>query len=62
MGAGQGNRGATIDTMTEFGQLLRQAREAKGVSLAQVERATRSRRDYLEALEAHEFSHLPATT
>jgi cytoskeleton protein RodZ len=48
--------------MTEFGQLLRQAREAKGVSLAQVERATRIRRDYLEALEAHEFSHLPATT
>lgn len=62
MGAGQGNRGATIDTMTDFGQLLRQAREAKGVSLAQVERATRIRRDYLEALEAHEFSHLPATT
>jgi cytoskeletal protein RodZ len=48
--------------MTEFGQLLRQAREAKGVSLAQVERATRIRRDYLEALEAHEFSHLPAST
>jgi cytoskeleton protein RodZ len=48
--------------MTEFGQLLRQAREEKGVSLAQVERATRIRRDYLEALEAHEFSHLPATT
>jgi cytoskeletal protein RodZ len=48
--------------MTEFGQLLRQAREAKGVSLAQVERATRIRRDYLEALEAHEFSQLPAST
>jgi cytoskeletal protein RodZ len=48
--------------MTEFGQLLRQAREAKGVSLAQAERATRIRRDYLEALEAHEFAHLPATT
>ena len=48
--------------MTDFGQLLRQAREAKGVSLAQVERATRIRRDYLEALEAHEFSRLPAST
>ncbi|HYI15537.1 MAG TPA: helix-turn-helix domain-containing protein [Thermomicrobiales bacterium] len=48
--------------MTDFGQLLGQAREAKGVSLAQAERATRIRRDYLEALEAHEFSRLPAST
>lgn len=61
MGAGQGNQGATISTMTEFGQTLRQAREAKGVSLAQVERATRIRKTYLEALEEHQFSQLPAS-
>jgi cytoskeletal protein RodZ len=40
--------------------MLRQAREAKDVSLAQVERATRIRADYLEALEEHEFTALPA--
>jgi cytoskeleton protein RodZ len=62
VGAGQGNRGATIGTMTEFGQTLRQAREAKNVSLAQAERATRIRKDYLEALEEHQFSQLPAAT
>lgn len=61
MGAGQDDRGATIGTMTEFGQTLRQAREAKDVSLAQVERATRISRIYLEALEEHQFSHLPAS-
>jgi len=46
--------------MTELGQLLRQAREEKGVSLAQVERATRIRKDYLSALEEHDFEVLPA--
>jgi cytoskeleton protein RodZ len=40
--------------------MLRQAREAKDVSLAQAERATRIRADYLEALEEHEFTALPA--
>ncbi|HEX5167194.1 MAG TPA: RodZ domain-containing protein [Thermomicrobiales bacterium] len=48
--------------MTEFGQTLRQAREAKSVSLAQAERATRISRTYLGALEQHEFSELPAAT
>lgn len=48
--------------MAEFGQTLRQAREAKGVSLSQVERATRISKTYLEALEEHQFSQLPAST
>jgi cytoskeletal protein RodZ len=48
--------------MTEFGQTLRQAREAKDISLAQAERATRISKTYLEALEKHEFSELPAST
>ena len=47
--------------MTQFGQTLRQAREAKSVSLAQAERATRISKLYLEALEEHQFSQLPAS-
>lgn len=46
--------------MTDFGQSLRQAREAKDVSLSQAERATRIRKSYLEALEEEQFSQLPA--
>jgi len=41
--------------------MLRQARETKGVSLSQVERATRISKTYLEALEEHQFSQLPAS-
>jgi cytoskeletal protein RodZ len=45
--------------MGELGELLRSAREAKGVSLEQAEEATRVRRQYLEALEAEDFGTLP---
>ena len=45
--------------MGELGELLRRAREAKGVSLEQAEGATRVRRQYLEALEAEDFGKLP---
>jgi cytoskeletal protein RodZ len=45
--------------MAEFGDLLRQARDFKSVTLREAERATRIRRSYLEALEAEEFSQLP---
>ncbi len=48
--------------MKDFGQTLRQAREAKDVSLIHAERATRIRKSYLEALEAEDFMHLPAAT
>jgi cytoskeleton protein RodZ len=45
--------------MTELGELLEQARAFKGVSLREVERATRINRDYLAALEAEDFAQLP---
>jgi len=45
--------------MTELGRLLREARTAKEVSLADVESATRIRQKYLEALENGEFAKLP---
>ncbi|HUG14080.1 MAG TPA: RodZ domain-containing protein [Thermomicrobiales bacterium] len=48
--------------MSEFGDLLRQARDYKGVTLREAERATRISRNYLAALEGEEFSDLPATT
>jgi len=45
--------------MGELGELLRATREAKGVSLAEVEEATKIREKYLAALEAEEFDVLP---
>jgi cytoskeleton protein RodZ len=45
--------------MTELGELLEQARAFKGVSLREVERATRINRDYIAALEAEDFAQLP---
>lgn len=46
--------------MGELGDLLRKAREDKGLSLSQVEEATRIRRAYLQALEEEAFDRLPA--
>jgi len=43
-----------------IGQLLREAREAKGCTLEEAERATRIRAKYLAAFEAEEFSVLPS--
>ena len=48
--------------MSTFGELLRQARDYKGVTLREAERATRISRGYLAALEAEDFSALPAPT
>jgi len=45
--------------MGELGELLRRAREAKGLSLAQVEEATKIRRSYLQALEDEDYDRLP---
>ncbi|MEX1019689.1 MAG: helix-turn-helix transcriptional regulator [Litorilinea sp.] len=45
--------------MRELGALLRERREAMGVSLAEVEVATRIRQKYLSALEADEWHLLP---
>lgn len=46
--------------MGELGEKLRKAREAKGLSLEQVEEATKIVRSYLQALEDEEFERLPA--
>ncbi len=46
--------------MPELGEILRQAREAKGLSLAQVEEATKIRSTYLQALEEGQYDLLPA--
>lgn len=45
--------------MMELGQLLRQHREAKELSLAEVEAQTRIRQRYLAALEAGDWGELP---
>jgi cytoskeleton protein RodZ len=41
------------------GQRLRNAREARGLSLDEIEAATRIRRRFLEAIEAEDFDQLP---
>lgn len=45
--------------MGELGNTLRQAREARGLSLAQVEEQIRVRSAYLSALEEEDFAQLP---
>ena len=46
--------------MSSLGPYLRDLRERRGISLAEMSRATRVGRAYLEALEASEFGKLPA--
>lgn len=46
--------------MGELGQLLREARERKGLSFAQVEEDTRIRQALLEALEEEDLGKLPS--
>ncbi len=45
--------------MGELGELLRKTREAKGLSLAQVEEVTRIHSAYLQALEEEAYDRLP---
>lgn len=45
--------------METIGQSLQQAREAKGLTLGDVQRITKIRTSYLEALETGAFSTLP---
>ena len=45
--------------MGELGDLLRETREEKGISLAQVEETTHIREKYLEALEEENFAAIP---
>ena len=46
--------------MIEFGKTLREAREAKGLSIAQLAEMTRMTSSRIEALEKEDFSHIPA--
>ncbi len=45
--------------MGELGDRLRQAREAKGLTLEEVEEATKIRRRFLRALEEEDYTQLP---
>lgn len=45
--------------MGQVGDRLRQAREAKGLTLEQIEEITRIRRRYLQALEEEDYGQLP---
>lgn len=47
--------------MVDIGNQLQQAREARGLSLEQVHKATRIKLAYLEAIEAGRFDDLPGT-
>ncbi len=48
--------------MSDLGDLLRRARAHKGVTLRDAEKRTRINRNYLAALEAHDFDQLPPRT
>jgi hypothetical protein len=45
--------------MATLGDMLREARESRGLSAEDVERATRIRARYVHALEGHQFHELP---
>lgn len=45
--------------MNELGQMLREARESQGISLAEAETQTRIRQKFIAAMEAEEWSLLP---
>lgn len=45
--------------MSQIGSQLRQAREARGLSIDDVQKATRIKRIYIEAIEAEQFQALP---
>jgi transcriptional regulator with XRE-family HTH domain len=49
------------DQVHKLGEVLRAAREAKGVDLVRVERDTKIRERYLAALEAGEYRELPGS-
>lgn len=56
---GKANNARHSSALRELGALLRERRETMGVSLAEVEVATRIRQKYLSALESDEWQLLP---
>ena len=59
MERGRNNRGVVAVPVQSLGPLLRERREAMGVTLAEAEVATRIRQKYLSALESDEWDLLP---
>ena len=53
--------GGVTDAVHKLGEVLRAAREAKGVDLPRVERETKIRERYLSALERGEYRELPGS-
>lgn len=49
----------TPNAMNELGQQLREARESRGISLAEAEAQTRIRQKFIAAMEAEEWTLLP---
>ena len=45
--------------MADIGDKLKSAREAKGLSIADIEKATKIQSRYLDAIEKNEFDKLP---
>lgn len=45
--------------MSDIGSQLRAAREARGLSITDIQKATRIKRIYIEAIEAEQFHELP---
>ena len=45
--------------MADIGDKLRSAREAKGLSIADIEKATKIQSRYLNAIEENDFDKLP---
>ena len=56
---GRGARGAPAPVAQNIGPIVRERREAMGITLAEAEVATRIRQKYLAALEADEWDLLP---
>ncbi|MBK8051636.1 MAG: helix-turn-helix domain-containing protein [Anaerolineales bacterium] len=57
--SGRGNRNSAPIVVQSVGPILRERREAMGVTLAEAEVATRIRQKYLAALESDEWDLLP---
>lgn len=51
---------AGLQPSAKYGSFLRQVREANGITLAELSRATRIKQSYLDAVEQENYENLPA--